>query len=69
MMALMKGCTRAGDKALRLSTSSSTYNARARKHILFLYVNNIMIGNQWGGVYLGEQVETAQVTDDTVDFW
>lgn len=68
MIALIKGWTRAGDRALRLSTSSNTYNTHKHKlHTLSSssYVSLLLL---WG-VYLGEQVETAEMTNNAVDLW
>ena len=51
IIALMKGCTKAGDRALRLSTSSNTYSAHiyTNTYVMnYFYANNIIIGDQGG---------------------
>lgn len=49
MMALMNGCTKAGDRALRLSTSSNTYNTCTLKQALnwISFVRNVITEDQW----------------------
>lgn len=65
MMALINGWTSAGESARRLSTSSNTCQVRTNTKVL----QCSSVGSAVAGVYLGEQVETAEVTNDTINLW
>lgn len=64
MMALISGCTSAGDRALLLSTSSST----CRVHEDTLRSTWSDGNSEAGRTYLGEQVEATEVAHNAVDF-
>ena len=73
MMALINGCTRAGDRALRLSTSSNTCRTHPSDTLydvfLFMIYQYYHYRRVVGEIYLGEQVEAAEVADDTINLW